>query len=224
MILPLSERRFFPLLSSFLIAVALLATGCDDETLGPNARGDIEGEVRDAESGDPIADASISTSPPTQSVLTDDDGTFALRDVETGNYTVDISKNGYETAAVGVRVAENKVAQATALLNRSDDFGSETDSLRAEVVGFYNDRVNRDSTGADSVFVTAEYRAENVGETTITAYEIYFRIETPAGVFSREEVGDTLNVGQADIGEFRTYIQHDEAEAVDITGTYISTE
>jgi len=225
MLSPSSMRalRRFGLLALLLGGLVVLS-GCDDETLGPTARGDIEGAVRDAETGDPIAQASISTSPPTQSVLTDDDGSFELRGVEAGNYTIDISKTGYETAAVTVRVNENDVAEATALLERSDDFGQETDSLRTQVIDFYNDRVNRDSTGADSVFVTAEYQAENVGEVPITAYEIYFRIETAAGTFSREETGDTLAVGQADIGDFRTYIQHEEAESVEITGTYVASE
>lgn len=223
---PFSMRalRRFGLLALLCLGGALLLAGCDDETLGPTARGDIDGEVRDAETGEPIAQASISTSPPTQSVLTDDDGSFNLTGVETGNYTIDISKTGYETAAVTVRVNENEVAEATALLDRSDDFGQETDSLRTQVIDFYNDRVNRDSTGADSVFVTAEYQAENVGEVTITDYEIYFRIETAAGTFSREETGDTLAVGQADIGDFRAYIQHEEAESVEITGTYVASE
>jgi hypothetical protein len=211
-------------LLALLLGVVLVLTGCDDETLGPNARGDIDGEVRDAETGEPIAQASISTSPPTQSVLTDDDGSFNLTGVETGNYTIDISKDGYASKAVTVRVNENEVAEATALLERSDDFGTDGDSLRTQVIDFYNDRVNRDSTGADSVFVTAEYQAENVGEVTITDYEIYFRIETAAGTFSREEQGDTLQVGQSDIGDFRTYVQHDEAEAVEITGTYVDSE
>lgn len=211
-------------LLALLLGVVLVLAGCDDETLGPTARGDIDGEVRDAETGEPIAQASISTSPPTQSVLTDDDGSFTLTGVETGNYTIDISKDGYASKAVTVRVNENEVAEATALLERSDDFGGDADSLRTQVIDFYNDRINRDSTGADSVFVTAEYRAENVGEVPITDYEIYFRIETAAGTFSREEQGDTLQVGQSDIGDFRTYIQHDEAEAVEITGTYVNSE
>lgn len=224
MLSPFSMRtlRRFGVLALLLGGLVVLS-GCDDETLGPNARGDIDGEVRDAETGEPIAQASISTSPPTQSVLTDDDGSFKLNGVETGNYTIDISKDGYASKAVTVRVSENEVAEATALLERSDDFGADADSLRTQVIDFYNDRINRDSTGADSVFVTAEYQAENVGEVTITAYEIYFRIETPAGTFSREEVGDTLNVGQADIRDFRTYIQHDEAESVEITGTYVES-
>ena len=210
-------------LLALLLGVALVLAGCDDETLGPNARGDIDGEVRDAETGEPIAQASISTSPPTQSVLTDEDGSFKLTGVETGNYTIDISKDGYASKAVTVRVNENEVVEATALLERSDDFGADADSLRTRVIDFYNDRINRDSTGADSVFVTAEYQAENVGEVPITDYEIYFRIETAAGTFSREEAGDTLQVGQADIGDFRTYIQHDEAESVEITGTYVES-
>ena len=222
--LPAASLDFRRLAGYALAGLLLLLAGCDDETLGPKARGDIDGEVRDAETDEPIARASITTSPPTQSVLTNADGTFTLSDVEAGNYTVDITKKDYDSKAISVRVREGEVAQATALLERSEDANGETDSLSADVVDFYNDRINRDSTGADSVFVTTEYRAKNVGETKIVAYELYFTIETSAGTFSREVAGDTLKVEQADIGDFRKYIQHDEAERVEITDIYVESE
>jgi hypothetical protein len=219
-----SSLSFSIVLPALAFAVLLLTTGCDDETLGPKARGDIEGQVLDADTDAPVSRASVTTSPPTQSVLTDGDGRFTLSDVEAGNYTVDVSKKNYDGKAVSVRVPEGEVAQATVLLEPSEDAGGETDSLRAEVVDFYNDRVNRDSTGADSVFVTAEYRAKNVGDAAITAYELYFAIETSEGRFSDEVAGDTLQVEQADVGNLRKYVQHAEATRVEITDVYVETD
>ena len=212
------------LYAPLLLGLLLLTAGCDEATLGPEARGDITGQVLDADSNAPVEQASITTSPPTQSVLTDENGEFTLTGVETGNYTVDVTKKNYDSQAVSVRVREGEVAQAIALLETSDDAGEKRDSLSAAVVDFYNDRINRDSTGADSVFVTAQYRAQNVGDRTITAYELYFRIETDAQTFSEEVTGDTLDAGQADLGDLRTYVRSSDAERVEITDVYVETE
>jgi hypothetical protein len=203
------------------LLVALAVVGCDEETVGPETRGNIEGQVQDASTNDPIAGASITTSPPTQSVLSGNDGTFTLNDVSTGNYTVEVSKTDYQTRNVTVNVRENQTASATVLLERGDDFGTQTDSLTAEVTNWYDDRINRDSTGEDSVFVNVEYGVRNVGDVPIRRYEVYFEIETPEGPFSFEAEGDSLNTSQRDIGEFRKFIREDnETQAVEITDVY----
>jgi len=209
------------LLLSLLVALAVV--GCDEETVGPETRGSIEGQVQDASTNEPISGASITTSPPTQSVLSDDDGTFALNDVSTGNYTVEVSKTDYQTRNVTVNVRENQTASATVLLERGDDFGTQTDSLTAEVTNWYNDSVNRDSTGADSIFADVEYSVRNVGDVPIRRYEVYFEINTPDGTFSFEADGDSLNTDQRDIGGFRKYITND-AQAVEITDLYYETK
>lgn len=209
------------LLLSLLVALAVV--GCDEETVGPETRGNIEGQVQDASTNDPIAGASITTSPPTQSVLSGNDGTFTLNDVSTGNYTVEVSKTDYQTRNVTVNVRENQTASATVLLERGDDFGTQTDSLTAEVTNWYNDKVNRDSTGADSIFADVEYSVRNVGDVPIRRYEVYFEINTSDGTFSFEAEGDSLNTDQRDIGGFRKYITND-AQAVEITDLYYETK
>lgn len=211
------SRTWTCFLLSLLVALAVV--GCDEETVGPETRGSIEGLVQDASTDDPIAGASITTSPPTQSVLSSDDGTFSFNDVETGDYTVEVSKSDYESKSVTVSVGENQTASATVLLERSDDFGTQNDSLVAEVTNWYNDRVNRDSTGADSIFADVEYRVRNVGDVPVRQYEVYFRIDTPDGQFSFEVKGDSLDTGQQDLDGFRKYIT-EEAQAVEVEDLY----
>ncbi len=208
------------LLLSLLVALAVV--GCDEETVGPETRGSIEGQVQDASTSEPVAGAGITTSPPTESVLSGNDGTFALDDVSTGNYTVEVSKTGYKSRNVTVKVRENRTASATILLERGDDFGTQTDSLTAEVTNWYNDRVNRDSTGADSIFADVEYSVRNVGDVPVRRYEVYFEITTSDGTFSFEAEGDSLEATQRDIGGFRKYITND-AQAVEITDLYYET-
>lgn len=207
----------------FLLIPLLPLAGCDDETVGPEARGRISGHVQDASTDDPIGRASVSTSPPTESILTDDDGSFLLEGVQTGNYTVEVSKTDYRSRSVTVKVEENRTATARILLERSEDANSQTDSLHAEVTNWYNDRVNRDSTGADSIFADVEYRVRNAGEVPVRRYEVYFRIGTSAGDFSFEVRGDSLDVGQQDIGGFRRHVL-EEAETVEVRDLYYETK
>lgn len=205
-----------------VLSLVLVMVGCDEETIGPQRQGSIEGLVQDAKTDDPIANANVTTSPPTQSVLTDENGAFAIEDVPTSAYSIDVTKSDYKSRSVQVKVQENKTTTVTILLEREDDFRPKTDSLTAQVTNWYNDRVNRDSTGADSIFVDVEYSARNVGDVPIRRYELYFDIHTTEGAFSREVSGDSLDVGQRDIGGFRKYITA-EAQGVQVEDIYWST-
>lgn len=208
-----------PACALLVLSLMLLVVGCDEETIGPQTRGTIQGVVQDSETNDPLAQANVTTSPPTQSVLTGDDGTFTLSDIPTGNYSVEATKTNYGSRAVQVSVQENQTTSATLLLERDEDAGAESDSLTAEVTNWFNDRINRDSTGADSIFADVEYSAENVGDVRIRDYEVYFEIDTAEGTFSREVSGDSLDTGQRDVGGFRKYITA-EAEDVRIEDIY----
>lgn len=206
-----------------LLLVALLF-GCDDQTLGPERQGRIEGEVRDAKTGDPVEGANVTTSPPTQSVLTGDDGTFEFTEVEASSYSVSVTKDGYQERSVSVQVQEGGVAKAAVVLQRSDDFGGSRDSLSARVTSWFNDRINRDNSGPDSVFVEVEYRVRNPGDVLLTRYEVYFDIEAPSNTFSYEAGGDSLSTGETDVGTFRKYIRDEDADDVLISGTYAEAE
>jgi hypothetical protein len=202
------------------LLLAVLLVGCDDQTLGPERQGRIEGEVRDAKTGDPVKGANVTTSPPTQSVLTDEDGTFEFTGVEASSYSVSVTKDAYQERSVSVQVQEGRVAEAAIVLQRSDDFGDSRDSLSARVTSWFNDRINRDNTGPDSVFVEVEYRVSNPGDVLLTRYEVYFDIESPSNTFSYEARGDSLSTGETDIGTFRTYIRDEDAADVVISDTY----
>lgn len=204
------------------LSLMLLVAGCDEETLGPQTRGTLTGVVQDTETNDPIAQANVTTAPPTQSVLTEEDGTFEIEDVSTGNYSIEASKSGYESRAVEVNVQENQTTSATLLLERGDDFGSENDSLAAQVTNWFTDRINRDSTGADSIFADVEYSARNAGDVRIQGYEVYFEIDTAEGTFSQEVSGDTLATGQRDVAGFRKYLPA-EPQAVRVEDVYWET-
>ncbi len=209
---------------SFLLAALLLVAGalvgCDDETVGPETRGTLTGTVESAETSAPIPRANVTTGPPTQSVLTGEDGTFSLDNIPTGNYTVTATKNDFGSRSVTVRVEEGQTSNASILLEPEN--GAEADSLSAEVTSWVNDPINRDSTGADSVFVDVEYRAENVGEGTISRYKVFFDIETSEGSSQFEIEGDSLLEGEADLGGYRKYVRSD-AQSVEVSDTFVES-
>ncbi len=209
---------------SFLLAALLLAAGalagCDDETVGPETQGTLTGTVESAETSAPISRANVTTSPPTQSVLTGEDGTFSLDNIPTGNYTVTASKSDFGSRSVTVRVEEGQTTNASILLEPEN--GAEADSLSAQVTSWLNDPINRDSTGADSIFVDVEYRAENVGEGPISRYKVFFDIETTEGSSQFGVEGDSLLEGEADLGGFRKYVRS-EAQSVEVSDTFIES-
>ena len=88
------------------MSASALLVGCDDETAGPQTRSTVSGQVLDATSEEPVARAEVSTSPATQSVLTDREGRFVLENIPTGTYTIEASKDQFEPGNTNVRVED----------------------------------------------------------------------------------------------------------------------
>ena len=108
----------FPL--SLIVLLVGLA-GCKEGTLGPDLLGGIEGVVLDYETSSPLAGASITTSPPTDAIVTNAEGRFVLDELSVGNYTIQAKKPGYGTNSVTVSVRENRMTQATVFLEVADE-------------------------------------------------------------------------------------------------------
>lgn len=201
------------------LSLLLIAAGCDDSSLGPKTRGDIQGQVQDAETNAPISGVNITTSPPTSSLVTDDTGQFTLPDIETGNYTITANKTDYNANTVTVSVRENEVTQATIFLQPDESATEKRDSIAVTVVNWANRVVNSDTT-----YVDVEYQVRNVGEVDIDRYEVYFRIDTSGENFFYEARGDSLQVAQSDIAQFEKFIRDQEATDVTVDDFWFESE
>lgn len=93
-----------------LILCAALLAGCAKEQAPTAPLGAISGRVVDEISGEPIAGATVSTDPPTSTVITDSSGSYTISDVKEGSYTVKISKSGYLEGTVDVSVVSGGTA------------------------------------------------------------------------------------------------------------------
>jgi len=207
---------------SIAITLCLAALiGCSKETITPETFGNINGQVLNSETEEGVAGVNITTSPATNSILTNQDGSFNLNEVTTGNYNVTASKSKFESATVSVNVREGKTATAQIFLDPEGGNGEK--SLKAEVTAWNERRVNNDNAGSDSTFADVEYEVENNSDDVdINEYEVYFDIYTSGNTFSKEEADTALAAGEKNIAEFSKYVQSTTIDSVVVSGTYTS--
>ena len=194
--------------------------GCSKETITPETFGNVEGQVMNSETEEGVGGVNITTSPATNSILTDQDGSFSLNEITTGNYNITASKSDFESATVSVNVREGKTATAQIFLDPDDESGEK--SLTAKVTAWNERKVNIDSTGSDSTFADVEYQVTNSSDDIdINKYEIYFDIYTTGETYSREEADTALAAGERNIGEFSKYVHQTTIDSVVVTGTFV---
>src|SRR5699024_1893973 len=116
----------------------LLGSGCAKETVDPNLTGSIKGVVQNSSTGKPVMNASATTSPGTDALLTDQEGQFLFEDIATGDYTVKVEKDSFTTETVRLSVKENRVTPAQILLKKNDEEVSPNSNIRTEVTYFEN--------------------------------------------------------------------------------------
>ena len=99
--------------------LTLFQISCNEDTIQPEKTGNISGTVLDADDNTPISDASVTTSPPTNSSVTDNSGKFEYSNITAGDYTITISKNNYLKNAVSVQVKDGETVSPIILLSKS---------------------------------------------------------------------------------------------------------
>ena len=109
---PIRLLHLIPILSVFL-----LLCQCTEEKISPFGTGTIEGRVLNEEDLSPLANAEVTTNPPTHTVLTDSAGNFTM-EVEAGDYNVIAKKRDFFTASSSVKVNLNKSTQLIINLNK----------------------------------------------------------------------------------------------------------
>ena len=105
---------------------------CEKVTITDETFGSIEGFVLHSETDEPVQNANITTTPPTNSILTDAEGRFRLDEIPTGSYSIKVSKNGFQNNSVSVTVREEKEAIANIPIapeeeEEEDDSGDDGD-------------------------------------------------------------------------------------------------
>lgn len=195
------------------IVLPVLLSGCSKETVEPEYFGNLEGSVINSETGVGIEGAHITFRPPTNSILTNENGTFSIQNVPTGQYSITAEESEYHTKSVNVQVREDQTTHATIPMQLRDNELSYY--LDAEILHWSEVSIN------DSTYAEVEYEAANNSKNTdISHYEIYFRIYTGTSTFSKEVSDTTLAAGERDISNFSMYIRDSGIDSVVISGIW----
>lgn len=202
-------------------AISLIMQSCAKDTIEAELFGDIDGIVISGETEEGIATANITTTPATNAIFTESDGTFIIQNVPTGNYTIQARKKDFRNTSVSVSVREGQTAVAKISMNPEEqdvDSTSTLDDFRAEITSWFN------VVEGDSMHVDVNYRVTNSSTTAdIDEYEVYFEVETDNETsFFFDISGEGLRAGQNRNGSFRGYIRQNEATDVIINDVWIS--
>ncbi|WP_222931509.1 carboxypeptidase-like regulatory domain-containing protein [Xanthovirga aplysinae] len=86
---------------------------CTEETVDPDFYGFVNGKVVIGNSEEGISGAKITTSPATEIYYTEEDGTFFIDSLKTGEYFVIAEMEGFKDSRVNVIVSEDEVEEVT---------------------------------------------------------------------------------------------------------------
>ncbi|MCB0520526.1 MAG: carboxypeptidase regulatory-like domain-containing protein [Lewinellaceae bacterium] len=105
---------------AFLVFFTILIFSCQEDKYEPEVFGTLVGQVLLEADNSAIASATISTNPPTSTVLTDATGLFSFENIKTGTYTIRAEKSGLVTAVESVTIFENQTANVVIKMTEAD--------------------------------------------------------------------------------------------------------
>jgi len=148
----------------YLAAFFFLLSACREETIELKTFGSLVGSV--FESGQNVAaeNVTISTTPATSLILTDDFGRFELDNIEVGTYTVRAERDGFKTVIESITVFENKVANVIIQL--------EPDSLTNTLPTMPNSPSPSDNSLAQAIDVTLSWESVDTDDQDDLVYDI----------------------------------------------------
>jgi len=91
----------------FLFSLLTVVLSCSEDTIDSLGNGTITGTVVKEGSNEPIENVKISTTPASSTIFTDENGSFILRDVPEGEYSVQARKDGFLAQFEGATVRTN---------------------------------------------------------------------------------------------------------------------
>ncbi len=151
---------FFLFTFSFFLFIT-----CSDDPVAPVTTGTVAGQVLDSQSGTPIANASITTTPATNAITSDSSGSFTIPNVEESKFTVSASKAGYRKGIVNVNVQAGDTAQAIIQLNREEDTNTPPTTP--------HNPTPADGTVDQAVSLTLKWSSEETDPGDTLTYDVY---------------------------------------------------
>lgn len=128
----------------FTLLLCLIYCSCSTDLSEETARGSIAGSVSDRTTGEPVSTVNVTLLPGGHSTVTGSDGSFSFTELEPKEYTVNISKESYQSNTSQILVTAGQPTQAHLLIERIPaaitadrnllDFGEEFTTLSFTIV------------------------------------------------------------------------------------------
>lgn len=205
---------------SFFISISILLS-CKEEIVDPTYYGGISGVVEDSETGEPLSNVSITTSPSTTSITTAEDGQFTLSDLETGEYSIIAEKDNYTKKSTVITVEKNKIVSASIQLKEKSSSeenqlplkpvlvspnDNSTDQNISLALSWYSTDENEDTLHYDvyiiSPGISEKYLVlENSIDTSVVLEDLDYSATYYWQVVVTDDIGDDVN---GDIWSFTT--------------------
>ncbi len=148
----------------YLTVFFFLITACREDTIELKVFGSLVGSVFGSSQNTAVEGVTISTTPATSLILTDDFGRFELDNIEVGTYTVRAERDGFKTVIESITVFESKVANVIIQL--------EPDSLTNTVPSMPNTPSPVDGSLAQAVNVMLSWVSEDTDNEDDLVYDI----------------------------------------------------
>lgn len=199
------KKRFIYFL--FFTSLLFLISNCQEDAFEPEVFGDLFGEVFLTGESSPLADVTISTNPPTSTILTGVDGRFALSNITTGTYSVRAVKDGFITSVESITVFEDQASNTVITLT--------PDTLNSAAPSAAFNPNPADGSIEQSVDLTLSWSATDPEDDELTYDVSIYNNDPTQTLLVAEQTTDTTATVSLEYG--RTYfwqvITYDEVNA-----------
>jgi Tol biopolymer transport system component len=103
-----------------LLGVVLFIVACEEDTIGDNSFGSLEGTVVSGGSNEPVTNVKITTNPVSTTVFTDENGEFIIAELAVGEYSVQAEQEEYKTAFEPAQISSGRTSTVVFELDSVD--------------------------------------------------------------------------------------------------------
>src|SRR6056297_53110 len=172
------------LICSLLLGLLLLSA-CKEEPFEPSITGSIQGQVKDAESGAPLENSTVTTQPATDAVVTAADGLYEFSQIDTGTYKIIAEKLNYNSRILSVKVREDQTASVTILLTPKEASGIND-------IRFTDAFLPEEGAQDQPVAPTLSWQTENQGYGDSITYDVFlYPSDAPSKTRIAKAITDT---------------------------------
>lgn len=159
-------KRYRPQIWMVFFILVLGLAQCTEEPYEPNIYGTIKGQVKDAESGNPLENVTITTQPATEVVVTGANGNYLISEVDTGKYSIVAEKTDYSSKILSVKVKQEDTAHVTILL-------SPTEGARSGDIQFKDSFMPAEGAQNQPISPLLRWKAEDGGSGDSITYDVF---------------------------------------------------